>query len=319
MYDVKFLGLEFTLNPVAFTLPFGNGWSVYWYGILIAVGFFMAFLYGLNRAPKLGINKDRLLDGVLITTPLAIVGARVYYVAFDPEVTIKEILDIHDGGIAIYGAIIGAVIGIVISCYTRGINFLDCIDLVAPCFFIGQAIGRWGNFFNQEAFGVNTNLPWGMYSEQGTFKKILADQLFYEKNMNLDPELPVHPCFLYESLLCIVGFVILHLVMKRRSFRGQLVLLYGIIYGSGRFFIEGIRTDSLMIGSLRVSQLLSAVIVIACVVVYILCLRKSKEKRERESDYKPLFNNDITEDLTLTLKDVLEEGSSATETEGWES
>ncbi len=301
---VTFLGFTFELNPVAFTLPIGDGWSVYWYGIMIALGFLLAFLYGLKKAPKLGINNDRLLDGILITTPIAILGARAYYMLFySPESFFKDFLKIHDGGLAIYGGIIGAMIGIIISCKTRKINFLDCLDLVAPCFFIGQAIGRWGNFFNQEAFGVNTNLPWGMYSEgfSGTYEHIA-----FMNNPSLDPHLPVHPCFLYEFLLCTIGFIILHLVSRNRRFRGQLILLYGIIYGTGRFFIEGIRTDSLMIGSLRVSQLLSAVIVIAAVVIYIMVIRRIREKKDK-TEYSPMFAGDMGDSLTLSLKDVEEE------------
>ncbi len=301
---VTFFGLTFDLDPIAFTLPIGNGWSVYWYGIMIALGFLLAFIYGLKKAPKLGINPDRLLDGIIITVPLAVLGARAYYMFFySPETFFSDFLKIHDGGLAIYGGIIGAFIGIVISCKTRKIPFLDCIDLVAPCFFIGQAVGRWGNFFNQEAFGVNTTLPWGMYSEgfSGTYEHIA-----FMNNPDLDPTLPVHPCFLYEFLLCTLGFIVLHLVSRNRRFRGQLMLLYGIIYGTGRFFIEGIRTDSLMIGSLRVSQLLSAVIVIAAVVIYVVIIRRLKDKSEG-SEYTPMFAEGIDNDLTLSLKDVAEE------------
>ncbi len=319
IYNVDFLGFNFDLDPVAFTLPIGDGWSVYWYGIAIALGFLLAFLYGLNRAPKLGINNDRLLDAVLITTPIAIIGARAYYLLFySPGSFFSDFFKIHDGGLAIYGGIIGAVIGIIISCKTRKINFLDCLDLVAPCFFIGQAIGRWGNFFNQEAFGVNTNLPWGMYSN-GTEASIIADTLNKGNPLNLDPTKPVHPCFLYESILCIIGFIILHFVMKKRKFRGQIVLIYGMWYGFGRFFIEGIRTDSLMAGSLRVSQVLSSVIVIACIIVYILLHRRYKEKCALEGGYKPMFNENEQENLSLSLKDVMEEGTEITEEEGWES
>ena len=301
---VTFLGFTFELSPIAFTLPIGDGWSVYWYGIMIALGFLMAFIYGLKKAPKLGINTDRLLDGILITVPIAVLGARAYYMLFySPETFFSDFLKIHDGGLAIYGGIIGAFVGIVISCKTRKIPFLDCLDLVAPCFFIGQAIGRWGNFFNQEAFGVNTNLPWGMYSEgfSGTYEHIA-----FMNNPNLDPNLPVHPCFLYEFLLCTIGFIVLHLVSRKRSFRGQLILLYGMIYGIGRFFIESIRTDSLMIGSLRVSQLLSALIVIAAAVLYYLNIRRVTEKKDK-TDYTPMFESGIGDNLTLSLKDVAEE------------
>ena len=301
---VTFLGFTFELNPIAFTLPIGNGWSVYWYGIMIALGFLMAFIYGLKKAPKLGINNDRLLDGILITVPIAILGARAYYMLFySPETFFSDFFKIHDGGLAIYGGIIGAFVGIVISCKTRKIPFLDCLDLVAPCFFIGQAIGRWGNFFNQEAFGVNTNLPWGMYSEgfSGTYEHIA-----FMNNPDLDPNLPVHPCFLYEFLLCTIGFIVLHLVSRKRSFRGQLILLYGMIYGTGRFFIESIRTDSLMIGSLRVSQLLSVLIVIAAAVLYFLNIRRVTEKKDK-TEYTPMFESGIGDNLTLSLKDVAEE------------
>ena len=306
---VTFLGFTFELSPIAFTLPIGDGWSVYWYGIMIALGFLMAFIYGLKKAPKLGINNDRLLDGILITVPIAVLGARAYYMLFySPETFFSDFLKIHDGGLAIYGGIIGAFIGIVISCKTRKIPFLDCLDLVAPCFFIGQAIGRWGNFFNQEAFGVNTNLPWGMYSEgfSGTYEHIA-----FMNNPNLDPNLPVHPCFLYEFLLCTIGFIVLHLVSRKRSFRGQLILLYGMIYGIGRFFIESIRTDSLMIGSLRVSQLLSVVIVIAAAVLYYLNIRRVTEKKDK-TDYTPMFESGIGDNLTLSLKDVAEESTEET-------
>lgn len=306
---VTFLGFTFELNPIAFTLPIGGGWSVYWYGIMIALGFLCAFIYGIKKAPTLGINTDCVLDGVLITVPIAVLGARAYYMLFySPETFFKDFLKIHDGGIAIYGGIIGAFIGIVISCKTRKIAFLDCLDLVAPCFFIGQAIGRWGNFFNQEAFGVNTTLPWGMYSEgfSGTYEKIA-----FMNNPNLDPNLPVHPCFLYEFLLCASGFIVLHFVSRKRSFRGQLILLYGMIYGTGRFFIESIRTDSLMIGSLRVSQLLSALIVIAAVVLYVINIRRVAEKKDKTS-YAPMFESGIGDNLTLTLKDVAEEGTEET-------
>ena len=301
---VTFLGFTFELSPIAFTLPIGDGWSVYWYGIMIALGFLMAFIYGLIKAPKLGINNDRLLDGILITVPIAVLGARAYYMLFySPETFFSDFLKIHDGGLAIYGGIIGAFVGIIISCKTRKIPFLDCLDLVAPCFFIGQAIGRWGNFFNQEAFGVNTNLPWGMYSEgfSGTYEHIA-----FMNNPNLDPNLPVHPCFLYEFLLCTIGFIVLHLVSRNRSFRGQLILLYGMIYGIGRIFIESIRTDSLMIGSLRVSQLLSALIVIAAAVLYYLNIRRVTEKKDK-TDYTPMFESGIGDNLTLSLKDVAEE------------
>lgn len=303
MNTVKFLGFTFKLDPVAFTLPIGDGWDVYWYGILIALGFLLAFIYGMKRAPLLNINTDRLVDGVIITVPLAILGARAYYLLFySPSEFFTSFFNIHDGGLAIYGGIIGAVIGAIISAKTRKLNFIDCLDLIAPSMFIGQAIGRWGNFFNQEAFGTNTELPWGMFSmgSSGTYEHIVA-----MGETSLDPTMPVHPCFLYEFILCTIGFFVLDYVIKRRRFKGQLALIYGIIYGIGRFLIEGIRTDSLMLGSLRVSQLLSAVIVIACVVAYVIIYRCTREKADTES-YTSVFDSDKVDDITLSLSDVQE-------------
>ena len=303
MYNITIFGLEFNIDPVAFTIPIGNGWKIYWYGILIAAGFLLAFLYGMKRAPLLNINTDRLVDGVIITTPLAILGARAYYLLFYcPEDFFTSIFNIHDGGLAIYGGIIGAVIGAIISSKTRKLNFVDCLDLIAPSMFIGQAIGRWGNFFNQEAFGTNTELPWGMFSmgSSGTYEHILA-----MGNTELDPTMPVHPCFLYEFLLCAIGFLILNYVIKRRKFRGQLALIYGMWYGLGRFLIEGIRTDSLMIGSLRVSQLLSALAVVICLVVYILIIR-GKKKVNEEENYQSVFEQEKIDNVTVTLSDVKE-------------
>lgn len=303
MNTVEFLGFTFNLNPIAFTLPIGDGWAIYWYGILIAAGFLLAFLYGMKRAPLLNINTDRLVDGVIITTPLAILGARAYYLLFYcPEDFFTSFFNIHDGGLAIYGGIIGAVIGAIISSKTRKLNFVDCLDLIAPSMFIGQAIGRWGNFFNQEAFGTNTELPWGMFSmgSSGTYEHILA-----MGNTELDPTMPVHPCFLYEFLLCAIGFLILNYVIKRRKFRGQLALIYGMWYGLGRFLIEGIRTDSLMIGSLRVSQILSALAVVICLVVYILIIR-GKKKVIEEENYQSVFEQEKIDNVTVTLSDVKE-------------
>lgn len=305
MNTVTFFGLTFDLDPVAFTLPIGDGWDVYWYGIVIAIGFLLAFLYGMKNAPRLNINPDRLVDGVIITVPISIICARAYYLLFySPERFFSDFINIHNGGLAIYGGIIGAVIGIIISCKTRGLNFVDCLDLTAPCLLIGQGIGRWGNFFNQEAFGTNTTLPWGMFStgSSGTYEYIASCG-----DPSLNPELPVHPCFLYEFIVCIIGFLVLNKVIKNRKFRGQLALIYGMIYGTGRTLIEGIRTDSLMLGNLRVSQVLSAVIVITSIVIYIILNKKYKEKA-KECEYQNVFS-----DRTENSNRITESGESDNE------
>lgn len=304
MNTVTFFGLTFDLNPVAFTLPIGNGWEVYWYGICIAIGFLLAFYYGMRRAQTLNINTDRLLDAIIITVPTAIIFARAYYLLFySPEAFFTDFLKIHDGGLAIYGGIIGAVVGAAISCKVRKLNFVDCLDLTAPCLLIGQAIGRWGNFFNQEAFGTNTDWFTGMYSQgfSGTYEHILAMH-----DPSLDPTKPVHPCFLYESVLCIIGFFILNRVIRNRKFRGEVALLYGIWYGAVRFFIEGIRTDSLMLGSVRVSQMLSLLLVLGCIAIFAVLLKKQKAA-EGAANYENVFDTDAADNVTFSLADVKDE------------
>ncbi len=274
VYHVTIFGLELTINRVAFTLPIGDGWPIYWYGILIALGFLLALLYAMRRAKAFGVNTDRLMDVVLVTTPLAILGARVYYMVFD-GMPWSQLFDLHSGGLAIYGGVIVAALVGTGMCLLRKVKISDTLDLAAMGFLIGQAIGRWGNFFNQEAFGRyisgDSRLPewWGMSSE--------ATVSYY--NYALE-DVFVHPCFLYESIWCLAGFVILHLFSKRRRFSGQLALMYGVWYGTGRYFIEGLRTDSLKAGDLRVSQAVSAIAALVCAVLLVILLLRQKQKRQ---------------------------------------
>ena len=196
-FDVSFLGFEFTLNRVAFTIPIGDGFPVYWYGILIAIGFLLAIIYGIHFCKKFGLSSEKILDGVIIAAPISIICARLYYIIFNDNCDFSDFFKIHDGGIAIYGAVIGAVVTAIIYCRVRKLNIPSVLDIMAPAFLIGQAIGRWGNFVNQEAFGVNTTLPWGMYSN-GTYSELLSVQSdLYLQGISVDPSLPVHPCFLY--------------------------------------------------------------------------------------------------------------------------
>lgn len=281
-YHVTLFGLEFDIDRVAFTLPFGeDGWPIYWYGILISLGFLLALIYAFRNAKRFGIDSDRLIDCVLVTTPVAILGARAYYLLFDGNgiESFKNFFSIHEGGLAIYGGVITAALVGALMCKIRRLKIADVLDLAALGFLIGQAVGRWGNFFNQEAFGryvQSSFLPdwWGMTSEA------VAD--FYFDGVM------VHPCFLYESIWCLLGFVLLHILSRHRKFSGQIALGYGIWYGAGRFFIEGLRTDSLYIGSLRVSQIVSALAVTICTALLILLFAR-KKKAETPSDYTPLF------------------------------
>lgn len=279
IFHVEFsgLGLEFTLNRVAFSI--GN-FNVYWYGILIAAGLLLAMAFAFRYAPDFGINADRLVDVVAIGTVMAIICARIAYVAMAPfeYESVWEMLDIREGGIAIYGGIIGAFVFGGLAAIWRKLPLRPLFDVVGMGFFIGQGIGRWGNFMNQEAFGCNTTLPWGMYSE-GTYRYLTnMQQTLADQGITVDPSLPVHPTFLYESLWCLFGFLVLFLYMKHRRFHGQLFLMYLFWYGLGRYWIEGLRTDSLLIGNtnLRFSQVVALITVAASLVLLIYGLRKSR-------------------------------------------
>ncbi len=259
-YNVTFphLGLEFNINPVAFSI--GN-FHVYWYGIIIAAGFLLALIYASFSCKKMNIDINRLFDVVIVGLIAGVIFARLFYVVFYPGDKYwknpLEIFQIHDGGLAIYGGIIGAVVFGSLMAKLRKLKVTAVLDIAALGFLIGQCVGRWGNFINQEAFGSATELPWGMHSE----------------NTAAVVDGNVHPCFLYESLLCLLGFVLLHFFTRRfRRYDGQTFLLYIVWYGACRFFIEGLRTDSLIIPgtSLRVSQVIAAACVVAGIILLVL-------------------------------------------------
>ena len=191
-----------------------------------------------------------------------------------------EMVDIRLGGIAIYGAVIGAFVFGGLAAKWRKVPLLPLFDLVALGFLIGQGIGRWGNFVNQEAFGTNTTLPWGMYSE-GTKAYLQSVQVTLPAGVTVDPSMPVHPTFLYESIWCLVGFVALALYVKHRKFHGQIFLLYAIWYGLGRGWIEGLRTDSLLIGNtgLRASQLVAYVSALVAFFLLVAGLRRVEGRK----------------------------------------
>ena len=263
------LGWKFNISD---TLDFGF-FSIKWYGLLIAVGVLLAILYGLKRAEEFGIDPDAMIDVALLTIPVAFIGARLYFVFFsesraeyfaDPI----SILKVWEGGLGIYGGIIVAFIFGPLMCKLKKVNIWAMFDLTALGFLIGQSIGRWGNFFNQEAFGGNTNLPWAMTGDE------IASQLM-PNGAGYDPALPVHPTFLYESLWCILGFILLHILSKRILSRidGMIFCGYMVWYGAGRFAIESLRTDSLMAGTLRTSQLVAVIAVLLGVVLFFVLRR----------------------------------------------
>ena len=257
------LGLEFD-PPKGFSI---GQLDVRFYGVIIAVGLLLAVLYGLKRSKQFGLREEDILDGVLWIVPLAIICARAYYCIFSWEefaANPVEVLYIWQGGIAIYGGIIGAAVGVVVFCWIKKIRLGAVLDLVALGFLIGQSIGRWGNFINREAFG-----------------SITENVLRMEIQSNLSGmRACYHPTFFYESVWNGVGFAALHFLSKKRQYDGQIALGYAAWYGLGRTFIEGLRTDSLYIGTFRVSQLLAAITCFAAAtVLVVLAFRKHDRQK----------------------------------------
>lgn len=259
---------------------FGQEITIRWYGAIIAFGFLLAVLFGGRMAYKWKISLDKMLDVLIYGTIFAIIGARLYYCIFRWELykdNPLEIFAIWQGGLAIYGGIIGGIAAAYVVCKVRKMNFWNLLDMVSMSLLIGQGIGRWGNFANQEAFGTNTDLPWGMWSSKiSTYISSHMDE-FQANGIQMDPNKAVHPTFLYESVWCILGFFVLYIICKKfRKFSGQLFLCYGVWYGLERAVVEGLRTDSLYIAgtNLRVSQVLSAVLALTCLVALIVLLRK---------------------------------------------
>lgn len=285
-YDVTIFGIHLTINPIAFTIPIGNGHPVYWYGIIIATGFMLAILYGIKNAERFNVNVDKMLDVILVTTPVSIICARAYYVIFDGE-KLEHFTDFFSfSGIAIYGSVIGAFTCGAIMCKIKKIKVFDMFDLAATAFLIGQGIGRWGNFTNQEAYGTFTGSTWWGMQSNRTISEMGGTGL-------------VHPCFLYESIWCIIGFFVLNHFSKKRHFSGEITLMYCIWYGFERSIIENLRTDSLMIGNLRVSVLVSVVIFIAALVT-LITVRKKQKEAVKGGTYQAVFETDDDTDIQST-------------------
>ena len=257
-----FLG-DLTLNPPASFPVFGR--EIYFYGVIIALGFVLGILYCARRAPEFGIRSDDVYDMMIWMIPLSILGARLYFVIFQAEYYLAhpaEILAVWEGGLAIYGGIISGVLVAFVFCRLRHISFPAMLDVMSFGVLIGQALGRWGNFFNREAFGAETEIfcRMGLTAPDGT-------TVF------------VHPTFLYESLWNLLGLIFLIRFSRscRRRYNGQIALMYFFWYGLGRSWIEGLRSDSLYLAhtGIRVSQLLS--ILIACVSGVILLINHNKK------------------------------------------
>lgn len=241
------------MDPVAFRI---FGIEIMWYGVLISLGVLLGVLVALRECRRTGFKEDNLLDFLLMAIPSAIVGARAYYVIFSWDYYSQnpsEIINIRNGGLAIHGALIAGVIVGILFCKKKKINIFELLDIVIPSVALGQAIGRWGNYVNQEAYGGPTDLPWGI---------VVNGQ-------------KVHPTFLYESIMNIAIFIFLIWFRRnKKTTHGQVLALYLILYSAVRFFVEGLRTDSLMFLGMRVAQLVSVGSIIAGVALWIYLRKK---------------------------------------------
>lgn len=268
---------EFKVNEVAFTI---FGVSVYWYGLIIVCGMVLAALYVLHHWKKEGWDTDSFLDVAIALLLCGVLGARLYYVVFKFDTflvtsgsffenlwdTFLNIINVRDGGLAIYGGLICGSLAAYLVIRKKKISVGKFFDMTAPAVALAQAMGRWGNFINAEAYGAETTLPWRMGIRHG------SGWHYY------------HPTFLYESLWNLIGFVILNVLYKRKKYDGQVVYFYVAWYGLGRMFIEGLRTDSLMLGSIRVSQLLAALLFVAATTLMIVIHIRKKKADEKNFD-----------------------------------
>ena len=280
---IQFPGLgigEFKLDPVAFRIPLP--WSdephpVMWYGIIVTLAMVLGFMVALKCSKHEQIKKDDMLDLAIYLIIFCILGARLYYVLFYPGNydSFKDVIAIWEGGLAIYGGVLAGIATIVVFTKIKKINSAKLLDAAAPGLILGQVIGRWGNFCNAEAHGGETEffLRMGIRSENQTAATF------------------VHPTFLYESLWNLLGFAIIMALYKKKKFNGQMALFYGIWYGAGRYVIEGMRTDSLMLGNtdIRVSQLVAAICVVGGIIAMIVCGKIANERRMETEDYEEVY------------------------------
>ena len=301
------LGISLNIDPVLFSL---GEIKVYWYGVIIAVAFIIAVMLSLRDCKKINIDQEDLIDAILFAAPIAVISSRLFYVFFswsDFKDNFSDIFKIWNGGLAIYGAVIGAAIAAVIFSKYRKVNVWKLLDVVAPYLIMAQGIGRWGNFVNQEAFGKNTLLPWGM-----TGNKIVSQLNIYRlEGINVNPNLPVHPTFLYESLWNFAVFAVLLWYRKRKKVDGEMFFLYMVLYGCGRFWIEGLRLDSLWFGPFRVSQLLAFLFVIVfATLIYVTRKKLVAQNFESSVEVKSEYA-----DVLKTMKeiDALDEETKASE------
>lgn len=283
MITLSFPGLginEFTVDPVAFKI---GSVEIRWYGLIIVSAIFLALIYCFIRAKYEKLSSDDLIDMAIFAVIFSFIGARLYYVlmTLDRYDSILDVISTWNGGLAIYGAVIAGAITVYVVCRIKKISFLKAFDMASPALLMAQAIGRWGNFINGEAYG----------------RVIPEDSILYFIRMGITPHniagaygtAYVHPTFLYESLWNIVGFIIINALYKKKKFDGQVFVMYITWYGFGRMLIEGLRTDSLYLGVFRISQVLAFGCFVAGSVILIYKLSKARRAKLTEADYEPAF------------------------------
>ena len=266
------LGINLEINRTAFEFL---SYPIYWYGVIIACGLIAGIWLASIASKKLGESTDVPIDLAIYCGPVSVIFARLYYVVFKLDYYLENPMDIFNfraGGIAIYGAVIGAVLAAAVYSKIKKYPVLKIFDIGSVGLVTGQMVGRWGNFFNQEAFGNNTTLPWGMISENTV--SYLGE--LKDKGFNVNPSVPVHPTFLYESLWCLGVLILLFVILKKIKYNGQIFYAYAALYGLGRFWIEGLRTDSLMLGPLKISQVVAFLSVLVFGFLYFYRLKQSK-------------------------------------------
>lgn len=280
------LGIKINeLNNVAISLW---GLNVYWYGLIIASAIIIGILCVDHTLKKQGKSIDDVLNFILIVLVTSVLGARIYYVAFSWDYYknhLGQILNFRAGGIAIYGAVIAAILTAIIYCKVKKIKFFWLADLFMPYLLLGQCMGRWGNFFNKEAFGSSTNSLFAMAIRVDAVKNIpekLMDEFVQIGEANY---LQVHPTFLYESIGSLIVFILLLLIYKFKKYDGDVFASYCMGYSLVRFFVEGLRTDSLYLGAFRVSQLVAIGLFLIGLTIFILNRVKNKDKRKYKNVY----------------------------------
>ena len=291
LVKIAFPGLgigEFTVNKVAFSI---FGLDVRWYGVIITLGIILCYFYAAWRGKQVGINSDDILDIAMFVVIFGIIGARLYYVIMSPDQfdSLWDVINIRSGGLAIYGGVIVGSITLIIAARIKKINIFQMLDCAGPGVMLAQALGRWGNFFNGEAFGEQTEIFCRMGLQHHNWS-----QMYY-----------YHPTFLYESLWNLLGFGLINLVYRKKKFDGQIALMYFAWYGLGRMFIEGLRTDSLYLGAFRVSQVVAGGSFVICTALLAAGMivphhfRRLTEKLGQPKSAEPAADDGENEETTL--------------------